>query len=92
MNINVKNEFSHGQVSVTTTPTAMASYEIRHGITILALSTNTQIVYVGNSDAMTTSTGFPLAAGSSILIPVDNADKIFLRSASGTQVISFIVS
>lgn len=56
------------------------------GIVVKALSTNTAVVYVGDS-SVTTSDGFPLSANESISLPVDDPSKVYCISGTSSQVL-----
>ena len=78
-------------VSVTTTSgEIVAARETRTSLTILAASTNTDVVWVGASgvNAATPSGGFPLAPGAAVDIPTTAA--IHADTPSGTQTAYYI--
>lgn len=85
MNIHTGARLFHNQSNPTSSGVATVlgtDQRVRFGITVLSLSTNTQTIYVGNS-GVTSSNGFPLAAGAAIDLPVDNVNKIY-TIGSGT--------
>jgi hypothetical protein len=70
--------------AVTTTPTILAT----QGVIVKALSTNTVTVYVGGSGV--TTSGFPLAAGEDVMLPVRDPADIYVISGSSSQVVRMI--
>lgn len=83
-----------GQTIVTTAGTAVAlttTQAISSGVTVKGLSTNTGIVYVGNS-AVDSSNGFELAAGEAIFIDTDDLATVFVDAAVSGEGVSFISS
>lgn len=63
------------------------------GVSIKALSTNTDFIYIGNTGTFVgTSTGHALDPGDQIFMTVDNLNKIYISSASATQVVTFAAS
>src|SRR5687767_2707097 len=74
-----------GTAAVIMAETADKTQRANGGVLLKALTTNTGIVWVGDSgiDGGTTD-GFPLAAGESISIPVSDPSRIY-AIATGTQ-------
>ncbi len=70
-----------GQQAATTSAAALASQALVNSIAIIALSTNTGIIYVGPA-GVTSSTGYPLSPGQAIGFVVANADAIYISGAS----------
>lgn len=92
------HSFDHGRKSsVGTTPVQLVatSLQATRGVQLKAASDNSAAVYVGNSDVTADSAdatdGFPLAAGEGLFVAVDDASKIYLRAASGTQKVFYLV-
>jgi hypothetical protein len=87
--------FTNGRVSVTTTQSQMnsAGYTCSSGVNIKALSTNTDFVYIGNTGTFVGgSSGYALDPGENVFLDIVNTNRIWLQSASGTQVITFMAS
>jgi len=80
-----------GQVTVTTTATALPSHTIVRSITITATASNTGKIYVGASD-VTTSTGYALAAGNSVTIAVQNTNVIYILGQNTSDTLSWIAN
>jgi len=79
------------QVTLTTTAVAYAlgTDAVNEMVTIKALTTNTGVVYVGNDgdDTVSSSTGFPLAAGDMVILDAGYLGLIFATStADGDKV------
>jgi hypothetical protein len=75
-----------GQITVETAGTAVQGTDIStpNGVFVKALSGNTGVVYIGNDGAgdVSATTGFQLAAGNSVLVPVSNLKDLWFDSAS----------
>ncbi len=84
----------NGSKDLTSTAAAIAvSNALKVGIHIKAPLTNTDTVYVGSNTLVSTpSGGFPLEPGESIFIEIDNASKIYARSSSTGQKVTYIAS
>ncbi|MBI2826711.1 MAG: hypothetical protein HYX69_18725 [Planctomycetia bacterium] len=88
------NSFSHGRKSsIGTTAVALTStaVAVTKGVQLRAADANAGVVYVGTSSVTTDTSdqtdGFPLAAGETLFVPIDDARKIYLRgTASGQKV------
>ena len=82
-----------GQKTVAATGTAEAlvaiSTPLKVGITIKALSTNTNAVWVGLSTT-STATGFEIKAGEQIFIPITDAQLIYLDVTTNGEGVSYI--
>jgi len=75
-------------VNVTTTAAeAIAARTNRVGVQLLALSSNTATIDVGDT-AVASGADFPLEPGASLYLPTE--DAIWADSASGTQVLAYI--
>lgn len=90
--------FDHGRKSSIGTLTVQlltTAGKATRGVQLKAAAGNSADVYVGNSDVTTDSAdatdGFPLAAGEGLFVAVDDASKIYLRAASGTQKVFYLV-
>lgn len=79
--------------SVTTAAIQLSSagFTCTSGINLKAASSNTDLIYVGNS-GVATNLGYMLDPGDQFFFNIDNLNKIYVRSKSGTQVLSYIVS
>ena len=86
-----------GQKTVTTAGTEVAlaaSSRVQCAVAIKALTTNTGLVYVGNdgAGAVSSSTGFPLAAGDvTIMEYVDDLANIMVDSAVNGEGVAYLV-
>ena len=81
-------DFAHGQTIVSTIETQLAVISIpcKKGVLVKALSTNTDIVYVGKS-GVTADTGYELTAGEAVSFEVDDVNKVFaVASVAGQRV------
>lgn len=71
----------------TTSAVQMASNALQNGVVIKALSTNGGTAYIGPS-GVTTSTGYPLAAGEAISYGVANTSQLYLICSDATSVVA----
>lgn len=67
-----------------------STYRCKSGVIVKAASTNTALVYVGDSSAVTansndTTDGFEIAAGQSITVPVDKPSRIYVIASAVSQ-------
>ena len=73
-----------GTSAVQLAPSALAS---RKSVAVRALAANSGKVYVGPTNAVTTSTGYELSAGDAVTIDLDASANVFaIGSASGQTV------
>lgn len=89
MTINVGSRLYNNVVTNTSsvTPVQLSSnQELKFGVTVLAVAANAQTIYVGNS-GVTTSNGFPLAAGAGMTLAVDNLSKIYFVGSGSIRYI-----
>lgn len=86
--------FTTGRVSSTFPATQQISvgFTCGKGVTVKALSTNTDFVYIGNTGSFTSTNGYALDPGDSVFLTIDNINKIFVVSASSTQTATYIAS
>jgi hypothetical protein len=85
-----------GQKTVTTAGTAvnLGSQAVSHGILVKALTTNTDLVYVGNDGAgdVSSANGFPLSAGEVLIFEhVSNLSAIMLDSAVNGEGVAWLI-
>lgn len=92
--ISRPGKISSAAKTLTTTAAKLeANVVLSVGVTLKAHSTNTDIIYVGSSNLVTNSTdGYPLEPGESIYLECSNVNTIYVRSASGSQKLSYIGS
>lgn len=88
----VASSFAHAQTSIGTSAVQLASNTSTKGVLVKAKSTNTGIIYVGNSSGVTSSTGFELLAGEAVFVPVDNSNKVYCIASASSQTVCFLVS
>jgi hypothetical protein len=94
----IEDFFFHGSKSVGITVTQLSSTSVvaSKGILIKAADANTGYVFVGKNASTTVigtdpnTDGFELGAGSSVVVPVDNATKIYLIASAASQRVSWI--
>jgi len=94
--IAMPTTFVHGQKLVATPGTELvlgSSATLLNGVTVKALHSNTGLVYVGGNP-VTSSTGFPLAAGESVFIVTDNITDVYVDcvASGGLEGVAYIGS
>lgn len=90
---DVASTFKHGQNtdidSGADEQIVVATNAATRGVVIKAMPENTGIIYIGLS-GVTSTTGFPLEAGETVTIPVDDADKIYALASIDNQALAWI--
>lgn len=86
--------YATNQVTVGTTAVQVdvAGFTDIQGVTLKAISTNTGIVYFGQAGSVTVSNGYELTAGQSILVPVNNADQLWVIASAVSQKVCFMAA
>ena len=81
--MNVHSEFHSGSGTTSATPKAIchARPVVRY-VEVKADATNTSDIFVGPSTLASPSSGYRLAAGEKVQIPIDNAGKVYVGGAS----------
>jgi hypothetical protein len=83
----------YGQTAISdTTPTLIvaADLECREGVQVKSLIENTDVIYIGESDLDATS-GFPLAPGEGLFIPVDKTLDTYALAGVDTEKLAWVV-
>jgi hypothetical protein len=80
-----------GQTNVTTAGTRvqLSNLALLSGVTIKAKSTNTGVIYLGDS-GVTSSNGHRLLASESVFIEIDNVNRLYIDSSVNGEGISYI--
>jgi len=96
--ITVSSTFTTGRKSgIGTTPVQVTTSSVTaiNGVQIKAADTNTDKVYVGISgvtaDTADATDGYPLAPGDALLVPVSNANAVYVVASSGSQKVFWVV-
>ena len=81
----------NGKTTVTTAGTrvTLAASQAVKSVTIKALSTNTGLIYVGNSSVASTN-GYQLAAGDTISLDISNLNTVNIDSAVNGEGVSYL--
>lgn len=58
---------------------------LNSGVRIKALAANGDTVYVGSSSGVTSASGFPLAAGQELTLPVSSLTKVWVIGGAASQ-------
>ena len=77
-----------GQQTCAASAAALPSQTLANGVVVTAKSTNTGTVYVGPL-GVTSSTGYPLAAGQSISYAVANLSSVYIVDSVTTDAVAF---
>ena len=80
-----------GQVAVGVAAVQMhpAGQALQQGVIVQAHPSNTGIVYVGVA-GVTVATGFPLAPGASVTLPIPNTNQVYLIASVAAQTAAWI--
>ena len=78
-----------GQVSVTGTQAQLPSHALTGAVTLSTPASNTGTIYIGLT-GVTTSTGFALAPGASISLPIANTNLLYALGSHSGDVLTFI--
>ena len=89
--IGAVNNIGNGQKTVTIAGTAeiLASSTVTATISVKALSTNTGIIYIGDSGVSSTN-GFELSSGDSIDIALSNLSIVYIDSSFSGEGVSYL--
>ena len=87
-----KYEFDHGSnsdVDTSAEQLTTTSIQTTKGVLVKAANGNTGIIYVGNSDVTAATVdatdGMEVGAGESVMVPVDNANKVYVIASVNNQ-------
>jgi len=92
--ITLPSTIYNGQKTVTTAGTRVVlatSQVLTSGVTVKAMSTNTGIIFVGNS-GVTSSNGFRLSASAEVFIEIDNLATIYIDSSVNGEGVTYIAT
>jgi hypothetical protein len=88
--------FKTGRVAPTSATVSQmdsSGFTCLSGINLRALSTNTDFVYVGNTSGLVGSSfGYALDPGENVFLDIQNTNKVYAISNTGTQVITYMAS
>lgn len=94
VNSQVTSTFDHGSnrdVDTAAEQITTSSITAKFGVVVKAASSNTGIIYVGNSDVTAGTTdatdGFELLAGESVTVKVNNANLVYVIASANNQII-----
>ena len=88
--ITKPNRIVHGQKSASITPTILGQDSLRTGVTLKSPVTNGTDIYIGNSVSITSTNSYILSPGETIYLEVSTLSALFIRSASGTAILTYI--
>lgn len=82
-----------GQKTITAAGTAeaLASSQTISQVTIRALTTNTDSVWIGDS-TVDSSTGYPLEPGEGVLVEIDNLSTIYVDSDVNSEGVAYLAT
>ncbi len=89
--LKAQTDFNHGQTTVGTTAVQLiaASTACKKGVLVKALSTNTGMVYHGKN-GVTAGDGYELTAGETVVVEVDNVNKVYVIASAADQKVCWI--
>ena len=85
--VTVSSTFKNGTETIGTSVGAMTSvnHSCSKGVTISVEFSNLGTIYVGYDSNVTSSNGFPLEAGDSMYLPIDNPNKVYCIADTAGQ-------
>ncbi len=92
--VEVETSFKNGTETIGTTAGVLTStnHSSSKGVTLSVEMSNVGTIYIGYDSTVTSSNGFPLEAGDSMYIPIDNPNKIYcVASQSGQDIYWFAI-
>lgn len=94
----VESVFDHGRnsdVDTSAEQITTTSITATRGVLVKAANANTGRIFVGNSDVTADSSdatdGFELGAGESLLVKVDNANRVYVIASVNNQIVYWFV-
>ncbi len=78
------SQYSVGITAVQLTPTPLSN---RSSVSIKAILTGVNVVYIGNSSGVTTSTGYPLFNGDSVQFDLTASQTLYAISTGAAQTV-----
>lgn len=83
-----------GRTTATTAVSQLdvGGYTCSNGVNIKSSTTNTDIIYINNTNISGSGIGYELDPGQAFFIKVNNTNKIYMKAKSGSQIISFLAS
>lgn len=78
------SQYTIGVTAIQLTPTPLAS---RSSVSIKAILTGVNVVYIGNSPSVTTSTGYPLFNGDSVQFDLTAAQTLYAIATGAAQTV-----
>ena len=90
--IEVSSSFVNGTETIGTSAEGLTSinHPCNKGVTLSVEMSNLGTIYIGDSNSVSTSNGFPLEAGDSMYIPIDNPNKVYCIASQASQKIYWI--
>lgn len=82
-----------GQITVTTAGTEVQGTDVKgEGFYVKAKSTNTGLIYIGNTgaDVVSSTTGYILSAGDQVYIGIKNLNQIWVDSSVNGEGVSWL--
>lgn len=85
------DEFAAGSVAVGNSAVVqLPAQRVRNGLRLKAGPSNSATVYVGNNPNVSSSSGYPLAAGETLDVAVDDASKVYVIASASNQTLKFL--
>lgn len=91
--VPMKRVATYGRKAVTTSGTEVQLASSAVAVTscaVKALAANTNNIYIGGDSSVTTSNGFVLDAGETLVLDVDDPQDIWLDSDTNGEGVSFV--
>lgn len=93
---SVPSTFTSNKISISPSSSTqiegITGFTCAYGINLKASATNTNLIYFGNTSAVSSSTGYGLDPGEEVFVKILNANKLYVISGSGTQSMFYVAS
>tara|TARA_R110001599_G_scaffold352095_1_gene585933 strand:+ start:216 stop:1139 length:924 start_codon:yes stop_codon:yes gene_type:complete len=90
--VNLPSAFTAGQKSVISSGLSMPSFSMFSGAKLRALSTNTATIYLGHTSNIGSTLGYPLLAGESCFLELNNLNLVYVVGGATGQTITYFAS
>jgi len=96
LGISVPSSLKTGRATATSSSVVQmdpTGFSCQNGIQLKAISSNTNIIYFGNTSGLVgASFGYSMDPGEGLFLKVNNTNLIYLISSSGSQVVTYVAS
>jgi len=84
------NTIAMGVLVANNSSTGILTGVVCDMLKLYAPKTNTDTVWLNLSNTANSGTGYPIFSASSIDLPFDNSDKLYIQSQGGSSVVNYV--